>query len=148
MARRIGERRLYGHCLEAYGLVLSLQQHDDSSLVIDDSAAVVLRETKDHAGLARLQSRRSDILQAYGRLGEAKLALKQVLAEAQISRNRQRTANAYGGIGMLALRVGDLPTAAERFEHAAALNDSIANFEGGMIARQDRAEVLAASGDL
>ena len=111
MARAIGERRLQGHCLEAYGLVLSLQQHDDSALVIDDSAAVILKATRDHAGLSRLQSRRSDILQAYGRLGEAKLALQQVLAEAEISRNRQRAANAYGGIGMLALRVGDQPTA-------------------------------------
>ncbi len=148
MARKIGERRLTGHCLEAYGLVLSLQQHDDSALVIDDSAAVILEATQDHAGLSRLHSRRSDILQAYGRLGEAKVALQKVLAEAEISRNRQRAANAYGGIGMLALRVGDLPTASEHFEHAAALNDSLANFEGAMIARQNRAEVLAASGDL
>jgi tetratricopeptide (TPR) repeat protein len=148
MARTIGERRLHGHCLDAYGLVLSLQQHDDSALVIDDSAAVILRATHDHAGLSRLQSRRSDILQAYGRLGEAKLALRQVLAEAEVSRNRQRAANAYGGIGMLALRVGDLPTASEHFEHAAALNDSLDNFEGAMISRQNRAEVLAASGDL
>ena len=36
----------------------------------------------------------------------------------------------------------------EHFEAAAALNDSLGQYEGAMIARQNRAEVLAASGDL
>ena len=65
------------------------------------------------AGLARIESRRSDILQAYGRLGEARMALEQTMAGARISRNLQRLSNAYGGLGMLALRVGDLTTAAD-----------------------------------
>jgi tetratricopeptide (TPR) repeat protein len=148
MARRAGERRLVGHCLEGYGLVQSLQGRNDSALAVYDSAARYLGATHEHAGLARLESRRSDILQAYGRLGEAKVALRRILVEAGIARNRQRVANAYGGMGMLALRVGDLPTAAAYFDSAAALNDSLGEGEGGMIARQNRAEVLAASGDL
>ena len=71
-----------------------------------------------------------------------------MLAEATLSRNRQRTAFAYAGLGMLALRVGDLPTAGTQFEHAAALYDSLGMEEGAMISRQNRAEVMAASGDL
>ncbi len=148
MAGRVGERRLVGHCLEAYGLMHSILGQNDSALAIYDRAGVLLEATHEHAGLSRNESRRSDILQAYGRLGEARLALERVVAEAAISRNRQRMANALGGMGMLALRVGDLPTATEHFEHAAALNDSLGQVEGGMIARQNRGEVLAASGDL
>ena len=148
MAERVGERLLVGHCLEGYGLIHSILGQNDSALAIYDRAAAILRATHEHAGLSRNESRRSDILQAYGRLGEAKVALQRVLAEATISRNRQRMANALGGMGMLALRVGDLPTAAEYFDHAAALNDSLDQYEGGMISRQNRAEVLSASGDL
>lgn len=148
MAARIGERRLVGHCLEGYGLIQSIRGQNDSALATYDQASVILRATHEHAGLSRNESRRSDILQAYGRLGEARVALGRVLAEAEISKNRQRMANALGGMGMLSLRVGDLPTAAQYFDHAAALNDSLDQFEGGMIARQNRAEVLAASGDL
>ena len=111
-------------------------------------AETLLRATNAHASLARLYSRRSDELQARGRLGEAKIALGQVLAEATLSRNGNRLANAYGGLGMLALRTGDLPSAADWYERAAVLHDSLGDGEGGMISRQNRAEVLAASGDL
>ncbi len=148
MAERLGERQLAGHCLEAYALVHSLQGQADSVFPIMARAETLLRATRAHASLARLYSRRSDELQARGRLGEAKIALGQVLAEATLSRNRQRSANAYGGLGMLALRVGDLPTAGIHFEHAAALQDSLGLEEGAMISRQNRAEVMAASGDL
>lgn len=148
MAERLGERQLAGHCLEAHALVHSLQGRADSVFPIMARAEQLLRATGAHASLARLYSRRSDELQARGRLGEAKAALGQVLAEATLSRNRQRTAYAYGGLGMLALRVGDLPTAADYFERAAALYDSLGRGEGAMISRQNRAEVMAASGDL
>jgi CHAT domain-containing protein len=148
MAGRLGERRLVGHCLESYGLIYSFLGENDSALAIDDRAGELLRATHEHAGIARNESRRSDILQAYGRLGEAQAALERVQAEATISRNLLRTANAIAGMGMLALRVGDLTTAAEHFERAATLHDSLGEVEGGMIARQNRGEVLAASGDL
>jgi CHAT domain-containing protein/tetratricopeptide (TPR) repeat protein len=148
MAERVGERRLTGHCLEAYGLVHSVQGHADSVLPIYQRAESLLRATHDHASLARLESRRSDEYQARGWLGEAKLALGRVLAEAEISHNRQRLGYAYGGLGMLALRIGDLPTAARRYEQAAALYDSLGQGEGAMISRQNRAEVMEATGDL
>ena len=82
MAERVGERRLTGHCLEAYGLIHSVQGHADSVLPIYRRAEVLLRATHDHASLARLESRRSDEFQARGWLGEAKLALSRVRAEA------------------------------------------------------------------
>ncbi|HKU61806.1 MAG TPA: CHAT domain-containing protein [Gemmatimonadales bacterium] len=148
MAERVGERRLTGHCLEAYGLVHSVQGHADSVLPIYQRAEALLRATHDHSSLARLESRRSDEFQARGWLGEAKLALSRVLAEAEISHNRQRSGYAYAGLGMLALRVGDLPTAARRFEQAATLYDSLGNGEGAMISRQNRAEVMEVTGDL
>ncbi len=148
MAERLGDRELAGHCLEALALIHSLHGRPDSVFPIMARAESLLRATRAHGSLARLYSRRSDELQARGRLGEAKVALGQVLAEATLSRNRNRTANAYGGLGMLALRVGDLPTAADWFERAAALYDSLGDGEGGMISRQNRAEVLAASGEL
>jgi CHAT domain-containing protein len=148
MAGRLGERELAGHCLEALALIHSLHGRPDSVFPIMARAESLLRATRAHGSLARLYSRRSDELQARGRLGEAKVALGQVLAEATLSRNRNRTANAYGGLGMLALRVGDLPTAAHWFERAAVLYDSLGDGEGGMISRQNRAEVLAASGEL
>lgn len=148
MAERVGERRLTGHCLEAYGLVHSVQGHADSVLPIYQRAEALLRATHDHASLARLESRRSDEFQARGWLGQAKVALSRVLAEAEISRNRQRAGYAYAGLGMLALRVGDLSTAARRYEQAAALYDSLGNGEGAMISRQNRAEVMEVMGDL
>jgi CHAT domain-containing protein/tetratricopeptide (TPR) repeat protein len=148
MAERLGERQLVGHCLEAYALIHSLQGRADSVFPIMARAEQLLRATSAHASLARLYSRRSDELQARGRLGEAKVALAQVLAEATLSRNRQRTASAFGGLGMLALRVGDLATAADYFERAAVLYDSLGLGEGAMISRENRAEVMAASGDL
>jgi CHAT domain-containing protein/tetratricopeptide (TPR) repeat protein len=145
---RLGDRQLQGHCLEALALVHSLHGKPDSVFPIMARAESLLRATNAHASLARLYSRRSDELQARGRLGEAKVALGQVLAEATLSRNGNRMANAYGGLGMLALRTGDLPSAADWFERAAVLYDSLGEGEGGMISRQNRAEVLAASGDL
>jgi tetratricopeptide (TPR) repeat protein len=148
MAQRVGERRLTGHCLEAYGLIYSVEGYADSVLPIYERAEALLRATHDHASLARLESRRSDEFQARGWLGEAKLALSRVLAEAEISHNRQRAGYAYAGLGMLALRVGDLPTAARRYEQAAGLYDSLDNGEGAMISRQNRAEVMEATGDL
>ena len=148
LARRIGERQLEGHCLEALALVYSLHGKPDSVFPIMARAETLLRATNAHASLARLYSRRSDELQARGRLGEAKVALGQVLAEATASRNGNRMANAYGGLGMLALRTGDVASAADWYERAAELYDSLGDGEGGMISRQNRAEVLAASGDL
>jgi CHAT domain-containing protein/tetratricopeptide (TPR) repeat protein len=148
VATRLRERELAGHCLEALALLHSLQGKPDSVFPIMARAESLLRATNAHASLARLYSRRSDELQARGRFGEAKVALGQVLAEATLSRNGNRLANAYGGLGMLALRTGDLPSAASWFERAAVLYDSLGEGEGGMISRQNRAEVLAASGDL
>lgn len=148
VAGRVGERQLAGHCLEALALIHSLHGRPDSVFPIMARAETLLRATNAHASLARLYSRRSDELQARGRLGEAKVALGQVLAEATLSRNANRLANAYGGLGMLALRVGDLASASEWYERAAVLYDSLGDGEGGMIARQNRAEVLSASGDL
>ena len=148
MAERTGERQLAGHCLEAEGLLESFRNHNDSALATMDRALELLRATHEHAGIARLESRRSDILQASGRLGEAKVALREVLTHATISKNLQRLSNAYGGMGMLALRVGDLTTAADYFGRAAALNDSLGLTEAKLIAEANRGEVLAASGDL
>ncbi len=148
MAERVGERQLTGHCLEAEALLQSFRTHDDSALATMDRAAALLRATHEQAGLARIESRRSDILQGYGRLGEARVALEQTLAGARISRNLQRLSNAYGGLGMLALRVGDLTTAADYFARAAHLTDSLGLAEGSLIARQNTGEVQAASGDL
>ncbi|HET9010203.1 MAG TPA: CHAT domain-containing protein, partial [Gemmatimonadaceae bacterium] len=148
VAERLEERQLAGHCLEALALAHSLHGKPDSVFPIMARAETMLRATNAHASLARLYSRRSDELQARGRLGEAKIALGQVLAEATLARNGNRLANAYGGLGMLALRTGDLPSAASWYERAAVLHDSLGNGEGGMISRQNRAEVLAASGDL
>jgi CHAT domain-containing protein/tetratricopeptide (TPR) repeat protein len=148
MAVRLGERRLTGHCLEAHAMAYSLLGRGDSVLAIMDRAEALLRATHDHASLARLASRRSDELQFLGRLGEAKTALRQVLAEAEISRNRERFAFAYGGLGSLAIRMNDLPTAKHYFERAAALYDSLGQGSGASIARHNRALVLTAAGDL
>jgi CHAT domain-containing protein/tetratricopeptide (TPR) repeat protein len=148
MALRIGERRIAGHCLEAHAMTHSLLGRPDSVLGIMDSAEVLLKATHDHSSLARLASRRSDELQSVGRLGEAKIALQQVLAGAKISRNRERFAYGYGGLGSLALRMNDLPTAREYFERAAALYDSLGQGAGARIARNNAALVVAASGDL
>lgn len=148
MAERVGERRLTGHCLEAYGLSLSLLGRPDSVLSIFDRAEALLQATHDHASLGRLASRQSDELQFRGRLGEAKVALGRVLAEAVISKNRERFAFAYGGLGMLALRVGDLPTAVDYFERAAAIYDSLGQDNGSRTARENRAWVLSVGGDL
>lgn len=147
-AQRVGERRLTGHCLEARALVSSLQGTSDSVLPIMRQAEALLTQTHDHSSLARLYSRFSDELQARGRLGEARVALGRVLGEATISRNRHRVAFATAGLGMLALRLGDLPTAAQNFEEAARISDSLGQVESAMIARENRGEVMAASGDL
>ncbi len=148
MADRLGERRLTGHCLEAHAMAYSLLGRSDSVLPIMDRAEVLLRATHDHASLARLASRRSDELQFLGRLGEAKAALRQLLTEAEISHNRERFAFAFGGLGSLALRMNDLPTAKDYFERAATLYDSLGQGSGAAIARHNRAIVLASSGDL
>ena len=148
MAGRLGEKRLAGHCLEAHAMAHSLLGRSDSVMGIMDRAEVLLRATRDHASLARLASRRSDELQSLGRLGEAKAALQQVLDMAEISRNRERFAFAYGGLGSLAIRMNDLPTAMDYFERAAALYDSLGQKAGAAIARHNRALVLAAGGDL
>jgi tetratricopeptide (TPR) repeat protein len=148
MAERLDERRLTGHCLEAHAMAHSMLGRSDSVLPVMDRAERLLRDTRDHGSLARLMSRRSDELQSRGRLGEAQVALRQLLAEAEISRNRERFAFAYGGLGMLALRLNDLPTAVDWFERAAALYDSLGQAAGAAIARGNRAWVLSLGDDL
>ena len=148
MAARLGERRITGHCLEAHAMAFSLLGERDSVLGIMDSAEVLLRATHDHSSLARLASRRSDELQFLGRLGEAKAALQMVLDEARVSRNRERFGFAYAGLGMLALRVNDLPTATDYFERAAALYDSLGQNNGARIAQVNRAWVLSMGDDI
>ncbi len=150
MAERLGERRLTGHCLEAHALAYSILGlgESDSVLTIMDRAGTLLRATRDHASLARLASRRSDELQFLGRLGEAKTAIQELMTEAAISKNRERFAYGYSGLGALALRLGDLPTAAENFEKAAVLYDSLGQEQGAQIARHNRALVQSTAGDL
>ncbi len=114
-------------------MAYSLMGRGDSVLAIMDRAEGLLRATHDHASLARLASRRSDELQFRGRLGEAKTPLGQVLAEAEVSRNQERFAFAYGGLGMLALRLDDLPTAVDHFERAAALYDSLGDRDRAVV---------------
>ena len=86
-----------------------------------DRADSLFRATHDHAALARLASRRSDELQFRGRLGESKSALQEVLTEAEISRNLERFAFAFSGLGALAVRLNDLPTAVDYSERSSAL---------------------------
>ena len=148
MVRRLGDRRITGHCLEAHGLVFSLLGRRDSVLGNFDEAEALLRATHDHSSLARLASRRSDELQSLGRLGEAKAALRMVLQEAAISHNRERYGFAYAGLGMLALRVNDLPTATDYFQRAEALYDSLGQMNGKRIAQGNRAWVLSMGDDI
>ena len=60
----------------------------------------------------------------------------QVLSEAALSKNRERYAFAYGGLGSLALRIGDLPGAIDYFGRAFALYDSLGQAVGAKIARR------------
>jgi hypothetical protein len=129
-------------------MTYSLLGRGDSVLALFDQAEALLRATHDHSSLARLASRRSDELQFLGRLGEAKAALRMVLREAELSKNRERFGFAYGGLGMLALWVNDLPTAVENFERAAALYDSLGQLNGARIARTNRAWVLSLGDDI
>jgi CHAT domain-containing protein/tetratricopeptide (TPR) repeat protein len=148
MAARLGERRLTGYCLEARAMAHSFLGHTDSVLPFLDRADSLFRATRDHAARARLASRRSDELQFRGRLGEAKSALQEVLTEAEISRNRERFAFAYSGLGALAVRLNDLPTAVEYFERTSALYDSLGQEAGARIARGNRAWILSMGEDL
>ncbi len=148
MAARLGERRLAGYCFEARAMAHSFLGQMDSVLPLLDRADSLFRATHDHAALARLASRRSDELQFRGRLGESKSALQEVLAEAEISRNRERFAFAYSGLGALAVRLNDLPTAVEYFERTSALYDSLGQEAGARIARGNRAWVLSMGEDL
>ncbi len=148
MAARLGERRLTGYCFEARAMAHSFLGHTDSVLPFLDRADSLFRATRDHAALARLASRRSDELQFRGRLGEAKSALQEVLTEAEISRNRERFAFAYSGLGSLAVRLNDLPTAVEYFGRTSALYDSLGQEAGARIARGNRAWVLSMGEDL
>ena len=148
MAVRLGERRLAGHCLEAHAMAYSLLGRGDSVLAIMDRAEALLRATHDHASLARLARAGATSSSSAAAWVRRRSRSGQVLAEAEISRNRERFAFAYGGLGSLALRMNDLPTAKDYFERAAALYDSLGQGAGAGIARHNRALVLAAAGEL
>lgn len=148
MAERLGDRRLAGNCLDSYAVSHSFLGRIDSVLPLMDRAESLLRATHDHASLGRLYSRRSDELQSAGRLGEAKQAVLQVLSEAALSRNRERYAFAYGGLGGLALLIGDLPGAIDYFGRAFALYDSLGQAIGAKIARRSQVWVLSAAEDV
>jgi hypothetical protein len=144
VAERIGERQLAGHCLEALALVHSLHGKPDSVFPIMARAETLLRATNAHASLARLYSRRSDELQARGRLGEAKIALGQVLAASRASERCCATSGIVMPTNVSSARLvcstpGE-PSAGEELDGARGWFRASGGGESGARPRQDAQE--------
>ena len=122
LARRAADRRAEANAWRALALYHRMRGFPDSNTIALRRTAELQRAARDRRALAETLVRIADAQLTERRLGLARETLLEVQGEARASHNDYALAASETGLGDLALRVHDLPSAEQHLTRAAALN--------------------------
>lgn len=122
LARRAGDRRAEANAMRALALHHRMRSFPDSARAALDTTARLQRAARDRRALSETLARIANEYLGERRLGDARTTLMEARGEAIASHNDFALASAETGLGALALRVHDLPTAIGHLRRAEALN--------------------------
>ena len=111
LARRAGDRRAEANAWRALALYHRMRGFPDSNTAALRMTAQLQRAARERRGLAETLVRIADAQLTERRLGEARETLLEAQREADVSHNDYALAASETGLGDLALRVHDLPSA-------------------------------------
>jgi CHAT domain-containing protein len=131
LARQAGDRRAEANAWRALALYHRMRGFPDSNTAALRMTAELQRAARERRGLAETLVRIADAQLTERRLGEARETLLEAQREADVSHNDYALAASETGLGDLALRVHDLPSAERHLARAAALN-AAANDSGSL----------------
>lgn len=132
LARLAGDRRAEANAVRALALYHKMRGFSDSSEAALRITAQLQRDARDRRALSETLVRIADAQLTQRRLGEANITLQEAQREAIASHNDYGLAASETGLGDIALRVHDVPTAERHFARAADLNIA-ANDSGSLI---------------
>ena len=122
LAHRAGDRRAEANAYRALALYHRMRGFPDSNTAALRMTAELQRGARDRRSLAETLVRIADAQLTERRLGLARETLLEAVRDAQASHNDYALAAGETGLGDLALRVHDLPSAERHLARAAALN--------------------------
>ncbi|HEX5581223.1 MAG TPA: CHAT domain-containing protein, partial [Gemmatimonadaceae bacterium] len=147
-AREAGLLRATAQCHRSHALAYRLRAVDDSAVILLDEVERLQRAAHDNSALAESMLRRSDALRSRGLFGEAVRAMHEARDLALQTGNAFALGSAYNGLGSIALRLRDYPTAARELEEAARLFEAADDIGSYMGVVSFRSVLDAATGDL
>lgn len=146
LARRAGDRRAEANAYRALALYHRMRGFPDSNEAALRVTAGLQRAARERRGLAETLVRIADAQLTARRLGDAHATLQEAQREAAASHNDYALAASETGLGDLALRVHDLPSANQHLARAAALNMA-ANDSGSLsVVRNYQVDALMDAG--
>jgi tetratricopeptide (TPR) repeat protein len=147
LARRAGDLRVVAQAYRGLARVLDWRGREDSALAAFRAAELLFRQARDRSWLAVTLMNRANTLRKRGDLGETMQALRLVLTEGEASHNLWAVASAHTGLGVVALQLNDLETAAEHLNRAVTMFAAQGDRSSAMNARKFRPVIALADGD-
>lgn len=124
LARATRDDWLLGLAFRVVGKDFDLRGRTDSALVYFDSAAAMLRRTRDRSTLALTLMRHAGLLRQRAEYGEAKRLITEARREAELARDSLVIGSASTGLGAIAVTVSDFPAAIAHLGHAITTFDT------------------------
>jgi tetratricopeptide (TPR) repeat protein len=147
LARRSGELRVEAQAYRGLGRILDWRGREDSALAAFGEAERRFRQARDRSWLAVTLMNRGNFLRKRGDLGETMEAFRLTTAEGERSHNLWAVASAHTGLGVVAMQLGDLATAAEQLNRAVTMFEAQGDQSSAMNARKFLPLIALAGGD-
>ena len=147
LARRTGDLRVEAQAYRGLARVLDWRGREDSALAAFREAERRFRQAHDRSWLAVTLMNRANTLRKRGDLGETMETLRLVLTEGEASHNLWAVASAHTALGVVALQLNDLETAAEHLNRAVTMFEAQGDRSSAMNARKFLPVIALAGGD-
>ena len=148
LARRAGDPRQEGSCLQVVAQVFAAQGDIDAAAGAIARATPLFERGRDRAALASLHQWRGYLFNSLGRYGEARAELTVAIADGERAGAPSPVGWALINLGMISLGLGDRVTATTQLERAVALLDAQGDAWGVATARSMLGGVARAAGDV
>jgi CHAT domain-containing protein len=147
LARRAHDLRAEAQAQRGLGKVLDWRGREDSALAAFRESERLFRRARDRTWLAVTVMNQANFLRKRGELGETLAALRLALKEGEASHNLWAVASARTGLGVVAMQLNDLATAAGHLERAVAMFEAQGDRSSAMNARKFLPLLALARGD-
>ena len=147
-ASAVDDDEAYAQCLSATSLDYVMRGKADSVAITYAARIAHRRRMHDRSGLSLSLLSYADYLQTHGELGTSARMLREALAEAQASQNHYAEATIAHQLGITALALNDVASAAAYVKRAARAFEVARDTSSQMLALSSLADVSLASGDL